>query len=417
MTSRDGADLRRAVTGLAAQFTVLILVLLALMCGLLYSIVAAGSAESENRTLTNATLIDSPADAPLGVFVAIAGAGGLTVSRNAPAGLPDTAAIGRVAASRSTERRTVRVSGHPFTVLTTFRDGRVVQAAIDQHEGAEELGRLVQSMMIAGAAAAVLAAVFSVWMARRAMRPLAQSLTLQRRFVADASHELRTPLTLLSTRAQLLRRKLTGGGTAPARAELAGGIERIVEDTRLLTDILDDLLVAADPRKTADHVPVDLRKAAEAAVGLAAGDARSRAIGLELTGLQAPVTVLGSEISFQRIVTALISNALDHASTAVTVEVGVRGRDGLIRVGDDGPGFAADEIRSRRAFDRFASSRPSEAAAAGARHYGLGLALVAEIASRHHGTVSIAPPTDAGGAVVVVTVPLAPSRKDPARLL
>jgi len=411
----DDSELRRAVIGLAAQFTILILVLLALMGALLYSIVSAGSAESVSRTLTDATLIDSPTDAPLGVFVAISVNNQLTTSRNAAPGLPDTAAMSRVQASRGAEQASVQVSGRPYSVLTVFRNGRVVQAAIDQHEGREELGRLVQALVIAGAAAAVLAAGCSVWMARRAMRPLAQSLALQRRFVADASHELRTPLTLLSTRAQLLVRKVAGTGQARADVELAGGLERIVQDTRLLTGILDDLLVSADPRIAVDLTPVDLCSVADSAVESSGHEARNQGIALERTGSGTRVTVLGSPMALHRVFLALISNALDHARASITVEVTAHGRNAVIRVIDDGPGFAPDMLRGR-VFERFASSRPAEGPYPPTRHYGLGLALVAEIAARHHGSVSIAPPPG-GGAAVVVVLPLATKRQAPDRLV
>ncbi|MGN6125480.1 MAG: histidine kinase dimerization/phospho-acceptor domain-containing protein, partial [Humibacter sp.] len=50
---------------------------------------------------------------------------------------------------------------------------------------------------IVGVALLTLGAWFA---ARRAAKPLAQALQLQRNFVADASHELRTPLTALSAR-------------------------------------------------------------------------------------------------------------------------------------------------------------------------------------------------------------------------
>jgi DNA-binding response OmpR family regulator len=260
------------------------------------------------------------------------------------------------------ERGTVEVAGRSYAVLTAFHDGRVVQAAVDQRERQEEADRLMLALVVAGAAAAVLAAGASVWMARRAMRPLVESMALQRRFIADASHELRTPLTLLSTRAQLLRRRVTGPAAAPAPEEIAKGIEGIVEDSKRLTGILDDLLMAADPHGSADYTPVNL--CAVGAGALAGGQAESQSLRLDTDFPAGPVTVRGSAVSLGRVFTALISSALDHANTAVRVTVSTRGRDAVIRVTDDGRGFAAGA--EARAFERFASVRP-EAPAAGRR--------------------------------------------------
>jgi signal transduction histidine kinase len=405
VTTRDQSEFRRAVTRLAIQFTALIVTLLALMGGLLYSVVTTGARESDNRKLAAATLIDSPRDAPLDVFVAILNNGQLTVSRNMPAGLPDTSAINRVLASHHSETGTSQVAGRSYAVLTAFHDGRVAQAAVDRHESQEETDRLVLAMGSTGAAAAVLAALVSVWMAARALRPLAESLALQRRFVADASHELRTPLTLLSTRAQMLRRKLTRTGAQPAQEELVDGVERIVEDSKLLTGILDDLLISADPRAAADYEPVDLGSIGARAAALAEAEAQKRSIGLDSRFPSAPVTVRGSEVSLGRVFTALISNALDHAKSTVTIQVSTRGREAVIRVADDGPGFPPDF--DTRAFERFASSRADAGVEGVSRHYGLGLALVAEIATLHKGRVGIAPGPPSGGAAVVVTLPLA----------
>jgi signal transduction histidine kinase len=57
-------------------------------------------------------------------------------------------------------------------------------------------------------------------------------------------------------------------------------------------------------------------------------------------------------------------------------------------------------------FDRFASDRRASDAAGGRRHFGLGLALVNEIATRHGGTVTAAnrPPGESG-AVLRLTLP------------
>lgn len=75
----------------------------------------------------------------------------------------------------------------------------------------------------------------------------------------------------------------------------------------------------------------------------------------------------------------------------------------LLTVGyamSDGPGF--DPAIAATVFERFSSSRAGTRPGApgdGTRHYGLGLAIVAEIARRHDGTVSI-DQSHPGGAVV-----------------
>lgn len=403
MSVRDDAEMRRAVARLAAQFTALMVVLLAIMGALLYSIVAASTAESTNKTLIAASSVDSPHDAPLGTFVAVTGHGGLALPSVVPPGLPDMAAINRVGATRTDERDSLSVDGRNYAVLTAYRDDRVVQAAIDTHEGSESMDRLLLAVVVSIALAIVLAAAASVWMAGRAMRPLADSLALQRRFVADASHELRTPLTLLSTRSQLLRRKLDAPGAAIPAQSVAAEVGRLVEDAHLLTGILDDLLISADPRSSMDHTRVDLDEVARTAVGLAVAEAAQRSIRLEQQGETVPVVVHGSPMALLRVFTALISNSLDHARSVVSVSVSTQGKDACIVVSDDGPGFAPGT--EARVFERFSPSRHGAGSAGTPRHYGLGLALVAEIVAVHEGKVTVATAAE-GGAVVRVLLPL-----------
>lgn len=404
MSTRDAAELRRAVVRLSIQFTTLIVVLLALMGTLLYAIVAASTAESTSKSLTNATAVDSPHDAPLGVFVAVSVNGKVMTSPVLPPGLPDVAAINRVATTQADERATLSAGGRNFDVLTIYRGGEVVQAAVDTHEGREALGRLAWAMVVSIVAAALLAAALSVWMAGRAMRPLSDSLALQRRFVADASHELRTPLTLLSTRSQLLRRKLEAPDKEISKEAVSAEVGRIVEDSRLLTGILDDLLISADPRASVDHTVVDLTGVARNAVALATPQAAEQSLRLQQRGEPGPVMVQGSPVALLRVFTALIANALDHARNEVGVCVSVRGGDACIAVSDDGPGFAPGT--QARVFERFSSSRPLIATAGTPRHYGLGLALVAEIVALHGGKIMVET-APGGGAVIKILVPLA----------
>ncbi|MBP3043041.1 HAMP domain-containing histidine kinase [Arthrobacter jiangjiafuii] len=417
--SREEAELRRASLRLAALFTALMVGLLGLGGLLVYGIVATQTRQAAEQTLESAVRNDSPRDVPLDVFLAVYDDGRLAVSRDMPAGLPDEQALAEVARDGTSRRGTVSVGGRTYEVLTARRGPDVVQAAVDTNEAAEQLRRLAWSLVVSVLTAGILAGAVSAVAARAAMRPLAESLALQRRFVADASHELRTPLTLLSTRAQLLRRRLAdprgqeSGSAADEAAKQEAAIKAaddVVTDTKVLTGILEDLLVAADPRQPASTETVNLTAVARGAVGLLQPEAERRGLALELEAPASDVTVRGGQAALQRIFTALGDNAMDYARTRVRVSVGRSGREAVIAVEDDGPGFPPGF--SSHAFDRFASARDSESgtgneSAAAPRHYGLGLALVAEIAARYGGTVRAATASEGRGARLEVRLPLA----------
>ncbi len=403
MTPPRHPELRRASLRLAIRFAVLILVLFAVLGGVVYAIVSSSLAQATQRTLVDSSRVDSPRDAPSGTFVTILGPDGSPItSPNLPPGLPDRAALTSVAASSRPVQETRTIGGHNYLIRTSKENGRVTQVVVDLHEGQEELNRLGWALAITAGIAAIAAALIAALMAGRAMRPLADALALQRRFVMDASHELRTPLTLLSTRAQLVRRRLSRMPQPEAGAEVAEGLDEIVQDSRVLSEILEDLLIAADPRDTAEKASLDLAALADEAVSSLRPEAETRQLRLERTG-SSGVMVTASRVSIQRLFTALIANSLDHATTTVSVEVSSRGREAVIRVVDDGPGFP--EGMDERAFERFASSRPGSQEQDRPRHYGLGLALVADVAARHGGGVSVGTAPSGSGAAVTVRLP------------
>ena len=113
----------------------------------------------------------------------------------------------------------------------------------------QERERILGALGLAGGVGLVLATLLAAVLARRAVRPMSQALELQRRFVADAGHELRTPLTLLNTRAQLLSERVHASGSPNSQDELViRDADGIVADTRALTEVLEELLLAADTR-------------------------------------------------------------------------------------------------------------------------------------------------------------------------
>ncbi|WP_235500558.1 sensor histidine kinase [Leifsonia sp. Root227] len=429
MTSPERREARSAATRLAVQFTAVILVLFAVLGFVVYAVVSAGQAESAKRTLADASMVDSVHDAPRNLLITVISPQGTDSSPGMPDGLPDQAALSRVEAGGAPETSTIQADGISYLTVTDVRRGKVVQISYSLAEQQEELNRLVVALVISGIVAAVAAAFIAVFIARRAMRPLADALALQRRFVADASHELRTPLTLLSTRAQLVRRRARDASPAVDQ-EVRSGIDEIVDDSKALTEIVEDLLIAADPRQATEAEQVDLGAVAAAVARAAEARAVERGVRIETRGgseagggsetgggseagaepagvavagggaASTPAVVSGAPVSLRRMVVALVDNAVDHAASRVLVETRRDRGSVILSVSDDGPGFA--DGADRRVFERFASSRATDE---GARHYGLGLALVAEVVERHRGTVAVSNDgvggTGAGGRVTV----------------
>ncbi len=316
-------------------------------------------------------------------------------------GLPDEAALDRVAAT-GVEITSEYVAGRTEYAVHTARRGRdTVQAALDLTANHDVRDRLAVALLLCGALGLVLAAAAGVWLARRAVRPMAAALAIQRQFVSDASHELRTPLTLLSTRVQLLRRHLERGAEPADLAREAGGV---VDDARHLTAILDDLLLAADPDDE-QVTPFDLASLAEHVAAAHRTAAEAQSVRLDTRRPAHSVPVRGKPTAVHRAVTALLDNAIRHAGTSVTVTVtaDTAGGRAVLDVDDDGAGIDPDVLP--RMFDRFATTRERQAPAPGRRRYGLGLALVSDIAARHGGDVS-ASTAPGGGARLRMTLPL-----------
>jgi signal transduction histidine kinase len=181
---------------------------------------------------------------------------------------------------------------------------------------------------------------------------------------------------------------------------LRSDVDGLVRDAHQLTDILDDLLLAADPRRISDSELVELSPLVSQAVDSARPLADEHGITLSCTTVDEPPPVSGASASLRRAVIALLDNAIRHADTRVSLTIGTAGPNAVIDVADDGPGLPPDAVPT--VFARFATSpdgRPGTR-----RRYGLGLALVSEIAARHGGSVTVVD-TDGPGATFRLRIP------------
>ncbi|MGH9110675.1 MAG: ATP-binding protein [Acidimicrobiales bacterium] len=216
-----------------------------------------------------------------------------------------------------------------------------------------------------------------------------------RQFVADASHELRTPLTSIRGYSELLRK-----GALSDSEERDRALRRVEHEAERMGGLVDDLLLLArlDQGRLLDRAPVDLRRICRDAVDDASLADPGRPVRL---AAPLPIVVAGDRDRLAQVAHNLVRNALVHTpvGTPVLVEVFAAHGMGVVRVTDQGPGLAPDQVS--RVFDRFYRGDPSRTG----QGTGLGLSIVQAIAAALGGRAWAT--SDPGrGAVFAVELPL-----------
>jgi signal transduction histidine kinase len=274
------AELLLLRTGLrlGLQAAAIVSVIVVLLTGTAVLVVLQSQHTEANDLLAQALArADDVQDPPSGVWLSeLDPDGAIHETDGSPAPPAVDEALRRTGTSCVGEAFDLHMTQREYRVQTEHRsDGSTFSAVLDLHANHAERDRLITAMLGAGGISLLLAAAAGAWLGRRATEPLSTALTLQRRFVRDASHELRTPLTLLSTRAQLLRRRLRASSASP---ETLSTTDRVVADTQRLATILDDLLLAADPAAARTRELVDLARLAAEVVTEASPHGNERSI-------------------------------------------------------------------------------------------------------------------------------------------
>jgi two-component system, OmpR family, sensor kinase len=214
--------------------------------------------------------------------------------------------------------------------------------------------------------------------------------------VSEASHELRTPLTALRTEVELA---LLGNRDA---SELRAALRSAADEIRRLCRLADDILLLA--RADAGRLPLRPRPL-KPRVLLEAAAARSRSAAwtrgrrIVVRDMAPSSWLLGDPDRAAQALDNLVSNALKHGNGTITLTARDDGELLGLHVVDQGGGFPEDIAAS--AFQRF--TRGKRAREPGS---GLGLSLVAAIATAHRG-VATACNLPEGGADVCIALPQA----------
>jgi signal transduction histidine kinase len=202
---------------------------------------------------------------------------------------------------------------------------------------------------------------------------------LQRRFLADAAHELRTPLTAVQGYAQALADGVVSN--SEDRAKAVGVIRREADRMNRLIAQLLDLSRLESGQLELKPEPVDVARMVEEVRSRFATEAATGGVILAVS-VPAGLTIVGDRERLEQMLGNLVANALRHTPAGGKVDLAGRQHQDasiVITVSDTGAGI--DPQTMPHLFERFRRG-PSGG-------FGLGLAIVREIADLHGATIGV----------------------------
>ena len=215
---------------------------------------------------------------------------------------------------------------------------------------------------------------------------LERAFEAQRRFVANASHELRTPVTLERS---LLEVALADPDATVS--DLRQTCQQVLASNQRQEKLIEALLTLARSERGLDRrTQLDLAALAEAQVNALRREAASA--GVHIDADLAPAVISGDSSLVERLLSNLIDNAIRHNLPQgwVTVSSGEYAGRSVLRVRNSGPMIPSAQVdRLFQPFQRLTRTT-------GQAGWGVGLSIVAAIATAH-GAALQAEPLPSGG--------------------
>lgn len=240
--------------------------------------------------------------------------------------------------------------------------------------------------------------LFSLFLARIALRPVEDSWKKQKQFVADASHELKTPLSVILANTDIL---------ASHKDETVESQMKWVENTRAeavrMAELVNQLLFLA---KNDDGLKVQMQDVnfSNCVEGIVLGyDAvfyeKQHKFSYEVTP---DVWVVGNEGQLKQLVTILLDNADKYSKGEgnITLRLQNNGKHCTLTVANDSEQLSEEQLS--HLFDRFYTVDNSRNKNNGGN--GLGLNIAQVICQTHNGSIRVS--CENGRTAFEVTLPL-----------
>lgn len=253
-------------------------------------------------------------------------------------------------------------------MLVTFMDNTIIN---------ENAVTLFRYTLIFGGIAIILFFFFSVFIARKIVRPLEESYQKQKQFISDAGHELKTPVSIVSANAELLSREL---GDNQWLSNIQYENERM---GILITQLLE---LARTENITPQTEKLDFSRlvGGEALPFESVAYEKGLILNCEINN---NLFINGNSEQLKQLVSILLDNAIRHSTDGKEINLILKEERNSVKLSVINFGKEIPQEQKSQLFERFYridTVRNSEE-----KHYGLGLSIANAIVSLHHGKIEV----------------------------
>lgn len=315
---------------------------------------------------------------------------GSDLSRIAELSEEEAVALARQALSSG--KSSGRIGEMRYQVVSPAKDSKTV-VFLDESRQTRELLRVGVLSALGGLAAWFAMLLLVRFLSRMAIRPIAENMERQRRFVTDAGHELKTPLAIIQANTEAM--ELVGGENKYSR--------NIRAQVRRLSDLTGNLLTLARFDETS--APPDRQELDLSALTAEAWESFRAPAELKKLRLSAEIAenlrLPASAQQMKQLLNILLDNAVKYCPEEGELRLSLSREDKtVLRVSNS---VAQPIEEPERLFDRFYRADESRSRETGG--YGIGLSAAQAIVQLHKGDIRAA--CRDGSITFTVRLPLA----------
>ena len=257
----------------------------------------------------------------------------------------------------------------------------------------QSIRSILYMTLVISAAALILVFFLVLLLSKKAIKPIAQNIEIQKRFITDASHELKTPLTSISTSVDVIEIDRGSDEWTDNIRQQVGRMSGLVSQMVALSK-LDEV------KPVPDKEPVDLSSTAWESVEVHMPQAKARGKTIK-ADIQDNVTIVGEKSSIEQMLSVLIDNAVKYSTEGSEISFSLHKSKNKAKIVVFNKCNYEKAPDVNRLFDRF--YRPDESRNTSTGGNGIGLAIAKAAVEAHGGKISASCPD---GRSMTITVEL-----------